>query len=191
MISLSTAKFFFRVYNPNISSCWLNDKEWFLNSAFNFCRKIYNVHLLLDNLLNRSRYSVVLYVTEGFLTVRARAASWVSFQPFLWAPPTILTIYPQNLRRVKGRRGGFAPPVGQVFPLPEPSFAVSPPDNLLLILYFSAKMLPLKPPASPVPIAPSLVPSQLIVHTSIIAIITQCGNDLLKLWALHFVFPIL
>lgn len=66
-----------------------------------------------------------------------------------------------------------------------------PPDNLLLILYFSAKMLPLKPPASPVPIAPSLVPSQLIVHTSIIAIITQCGNDLLKLWALHFVFPIL
>lgn len=130
MISLSTAKFFFRVYNPNISSCWLNDKEWFLNSAFNFCRKIYNVHLLLDNLLNRSRYSVVLYVTEGFLTVRARAASWVSFQPFLWAPPTILTIYPQNLRRVKGRRGGFAPPVGQVFPLPEPSFAVSPPDNL-------------------------------------------------------------
>lgn len=40
-------------------------------------------------------------------------------------------------------------------------------------------------------LAPPSVPSRSVVSTSITAVITQCANDLLKLWASLFVFPIL
>lgn len=102
MTSLSTAKFsFFGIYNLNTWSCWLNDKEWFLNSTCSFCRKMCTIRLLLDYFWNRSKHAVVPYV-KGF-TVQASAASRASFPPFLWAPPSPKSYTPSaQLHRMRG-----------------------------------------------------------------------------------------
>lgn len=130
MTSLSAAKFsFFGIYNPNTWSCWLNDKEWFLNSTCNFCRKMCTIRLLLDYFWNRSKHAVVPHV-KGF-TVQASAASRASFPPFLWAPPSPKSYTPSaQLHRMGEGRG-------------EKYFRPSPLDRPFLCLHWA--LLPLHP----------------------------------------------
>lgn len=112
------------------------------------------------------------------------AASGVSVQPFFWVPSSIL----QSIHRTGeggGSRGGFAPPVGQGFPLSKPSLALSYSFfNFQLKRCLWAFLSSSNGPCS------LLSALTKCLHTSITTVITQCGNDLLKLWTC-FVFPIL
>lgn len=182
MTSLSTGKFFFfRIYNPNIWSCSLNDKEWFFKATCNFCRIIYTAHLLLDNFLKRNEHSLVPHVTGG---APHRAGQCWPLRVF----PVIPLAPPPILRSIHWTEA-FHPLLGGSFLYPNQASIFL--HLKISYLFFNLQLKQCLWAFSNFHRGPcSLLGALTACLDASIVAITQCGNDLPKLGALGFVLPI-